>query len=91
MRKIAIVSFLAAAIGGTLGAEALAQEGKKDQYERWRVAFGPLTEVDGDYRFLEIPPGLGIAYPKPEDGMMLKCRPEDGTQYCILVGVRKRR
>src|SRR5689334_20268658 len=92
------VGFITAILSVAVCAAGLAQELSESQkytellgphYGKWNVAFGKLTGVDGEYRYIYLEPGLGIAYPNPEDGFILKRRPEANTQYCILMGVRK--
>lgn len=61
------------------------------KYEHWNVLFGPLVGVDGDDKYAYWKPGLGIAYPRPGDGMILKCHPREDTQYCVLIGIRKKK
>lgn len=61
------------------------------KYEHWNVLFGPLVGLDGDDRYTYWKPGQSTAYPRPEDGMILKCHPRDGTQYCALIGIRKKK
>ncbi len=60
------------------------------QYDQWNVVFGSLNSVNGDDRYMFVEPAP-IEYPRPGDGIILKCSPEADTQYCVLVAVRKKK
>jgi hypothetical protein len=58
-------------------------------FSPWNVFFGKLYGSAGEWKYMYFKPGFMLAYPNPEDGVILKCRPEGDTQYCVFIAVRK--